>query len=54
MNYSFIQTAKLLDLIIREKKIMEKSAFLHENAQYWFDIDLARVSIGKGYTSLMD
>ena len=53
MNYSFIQTAKLLDLIIR-KKIMEKSAFLHENAQYWFDIDLARVSIGKGYTNLTD
>jgi len=43
---SYIQTAKLHDFN-NSRKIMVKSAFLHENAQYLLDIDLARVSIGK-------
>jgi len=32
---------------------MEKSAFLHENAQYWFDIDLARVRLALAKTKLL-
>ena len=32
---------------------MEKSAFLHENAQYWFDIDIDRVRLALAKTKLV-
>ena len=51
---SYIHTANLLDVLYFAKNHGKKAAFLNENAQYWFDIDLARVSIGKGYASLTD
>jgi len=47
--YPVSQTARSFNNL---RKIMEKSGFLHENAQYWFDIDLARVSTGSSKEGL--